>query len=241
MTTADWCYTALITAVLLVDHFVCWPTFQRRARRDTPTARRWLWQVWMILLWGMVGVGTMLWVSLDRAWSTLGLTVSTGWRLWASVLLIAAFVLWQLRIITKIARVKGPKPKLRAQLGELSIVLPHTPAELRWFVALSLTAGVCEEFVFRGYLLWAFAPMLGWWGAAAASLAVFTAAHAYQGKEGAAKSGIAGTLLTLLVAFSGSLVPAIVLHAVADIFSGTVAWLILRDESAAATAGASPD
>ena len=239
MTIADWCYTALITVVLLVDHFACWPAFLRRARQDAPAARRWLWRVWMALLWTTVGIGIALWVSLGRAWPALGFAIPSGWRLWASLLLIAAFVLWQLRIITNIARIQGPKPKLRAQLGELSIVLPHSRAELRWFVALSLTAGVCEEFVFRGYLIWAFAPMLGWWGAAAVSLVAFTAAHAYQGKEGLAKSGIAGALLTLLVAFSGSLVPAIVLHALADILSGTVAWLILRDEpaSVAATAG----
>jgi len=34
MTAADWCYTALITCGLLIDHFVSWPAFPRRSRLD---------------------------------------------------------------------------------------------------------------------------------------------------------------------------------------------------------------
>jgi uncharacterized protein len=186
----------------------------------------------MTLLWALVVVGIALWLSNERAWQTLGMTVPRGWRLWGSVILVVGFALQQVRTAARIARISGPKPKLRAQLGKLSIVLPHSSDELRWFVAVSLTAGFCEEFLFRGYLIWAFAPLLGWWGAAALSLSVFAAAHAYQGKAGAIRSGLAGGVLTLLVALSGSLVPAIVLHALIDILSGVIAWLVLRDEPA---------
>jgi len=99
---------------------------------------------------------------------------------------------------------------------------------------VSLTAGFCEEFLFRGYLIWAFEPLLGWWGAAALSLSLFSAAHVDQGKAGAIKSGLVGGFFTLLVAFSGSLVPAMVLHALVDIISGVIAWLVLRNEPAQA-------
>jgi membrane protease YdiL (CAAX protease family) len=119
---------------------------------------------------------------------------------------------------------------MRARLGEFSIALPHTSNELSWFVALSLTAGFCEEFLFRGYLIWAFQPWLGWWGAAVLLLSSFAAAHAYQGKAGFTRTVLIGGVFTLLVALSGSLVPAIVLHATVDILSGVIAWLILRDE-----------
>ena len=232
MKVSDWCYTTLIASGLLIDHFVSWPAFLRRSQRDQPSARIWLWILWMTLLWALVVVGIALWLSNERAWQTLGMTVPRGWRLWGSVILVVGFALQQVRTAARIARISGPKPKLRAQLGKLSIVLPHSSDELRWFVAVSLTAGFCEEFLFRGYLIWAFAPLLGWWGAAALSLSVFAAAHAYQGKAGAIRSGLAGGVLTLLVALSGSLVPAIVLHALIDILSGVIAWLVLRDEPA---------
>jgi uncharacterized protein len=180
----------------------------------------------------MVAVGIALWLSHKRAWLTLGMTLPRGWRLWGSVILVVGFALQQVRTAARVARISGPKPGMRAQLGEISIALPHTSDELRRFVALSLTAGFCEEFLFRGYLIWAFQPWLGWWGAAALSLTVFVAAHAYQGTAGVIRTGLIGGVFTLLVSLSGSLVPAIVLHALVDIFIGVIAWLVLRDEPA---------
>ena len=229
MTVSDWCYTAVIAAGLLIDQ-LSWPAFLRRSQHDQASARIWLWSVWMILQWAMVAVGIALWLSHERAWLTLGITLPRGWRLWGSVILVVGFALQQVRTAARVARISGPKPRMRAQLGELSIALPHTSDELRWFVALSLTAGFCEEFLFRGYLIWVFQPCLGWWGAAALSLPVFAAAHAYQGTAGVIRTGLAGGVFTLLVALSGSLVPAIVLHALVDILSGVIAWLVLRDE-----------
>jgi membrane protease YdiL (CAAX protease family) len=111
---------------------------------------------------------------------------------------------------------------------------PHTRSELGWWLAVSLSAGFCEEFVFRGYLIWVFQPLLGLWGAAAFSVVVFAAAHAYQGAKGILATGVVGSLLTLVVLISGSLLPAIALHALTDIGTGLVAWLALRNVQARA-------
>ncbi len=70
---------------------------------------------------------------------------------------------------------------VRKQIGPLVTLLPHTRPELGWFVGVSLTAGICEEFLFRGYFIWTFERWLGWWGAAALSIPFFAALHAYQG------------------------------------------------------------
>jgi membrane protease YdiL (CAAX protease family) len=234
MTVFDWYYVALIASGLLIDHFVNWPALLHRSELDPPAARLWLWRGWMALLWTLVGVGMALWLVNERAWPTLGMTLPRGWRLWVSVALVVGFALHQALTAAKIARMSGPKPKLRAQFGKLAIALPHTLAELSWFVAASLTAGFCEEFLFRGYLIWAFAPLLGWWGAAALSLAAFAAGHTYQGKAGFIRSALAGGVFTALVVLFGSLVPAISLHALVDACGGVIAWLVLREEPATA-------
>jgi membrane protease YdiL (CAAX protease family) len=230
MTAADWCYSGLIASWLIVDHFFTWPAFLRRSQIDAPSARLRLWTLWMTLLWALtvIGVGIRLWDK--RAWDALGLSVPSGWRLWGSVILIVGVAVLQALTVAKIMRISGPKPKLRAQLGELAKMLPHSQGELRWFIGASLTAGVCEEFLFRGYLIWAFTPVLGWWGAAVLSLLAFTAGHAYQGRSGALRAALGGVFFTLLVLATGSLIPAMVLHALIDAGSGVIAWLILRDE-----------
>jgi membrane protease YdiL (CAAX protease family) len=106
--------------------------------------------------------------------------------------------------------------------------MPRNQRELFCFGALSITAGFCEEFLFRGYFIWALTPWLGWWGAAALSVVLFAGWHAYQGWSGVLRTGIVGAFFTLVVAISGSLWPAIVLHVLIDIGSGVIAWLALR-------------
>jgi membrane protease YdiL (CAAX protease family) len=112
------------------------------------------------------------------------------------------------------------------------MMMPQTPTELCWFGGVSLTAGFCEEFLYRGYFIWAFAPWLGWWGAAALSMAIFAMLHIYQGWNGVLRTGIVGAIYTLAVVIFNSLWPAIALHALTDLGGGVLAWLALREEPA---------
>jgi membrane protease YdiL (CAAX protease family) len=145
---------------------------------------------------------------------------------------VLLLVLYYGRTAALVARSSRAKARVRKQLGKLNGMLPHTGLELYWFVGVSLTAGFCEEFLFRGYFIWAFAPWLGWWGAAALSVPIFASLHAYQGWIGALRTGVVGVLFTLVVAVFGSLWPAIALHALVDVGAGMIAWPALREEPA---------
>ncbi len=101
-----------------------------------------------------------------------------------------------------------------------------------WFGGVSLTAGFCEEFLYRGYFVWVISPWLGWWGAAALSVPFFAIGHAYQGWNGVLRTGMVGAFFMLVVAIFGSLWPAIALHALIDLGQGMMAWLVLREGSA---------
>jgi membrane protease YdiL (CAAX protease family) len=99
-------------------------------------------------------------------------------------------------------------------------LLPVSRAEKQTFAGLSVTAGFCEELVFRGFLLHVLAGSLGTLGAIAAASAVFGLAHAYQEVTGAARAGILGALLAVPVVLSGSLWPSMIAHTAIDIASG---------------------
>jgi membrane protease YdiL (CAAX protease family) len=109
---------------------------------------------------------------------------------------------------------------------------PRTRSQLAWWVALSISAGFCEEFIFRGYLMWVFQPVLGLWGSAAFSVVLFATAHAYQGARGVLTTGAIGAALTLIVLISGSLWPSIALHILADVGQGVVACRALQKADA---------
>lgn len=227
MTAADLLYLALILVLLLLDYFVLWPTFLRRSEADPGRARTWLWSSWMIVLWTLAGSVVTLWLVQTRPWGALRFVTPQGWRLWGSIGLVLAFAITSARPIVRIARAKRP---MRIKMGNRHVerYSPHTKPELGWWVAASLSAGFCEELVFRGYLIWAFQPMLGLGGAAVFSVVVFALGHAYQGVKGVFATGLIGAILTVVVLGLGSLLPAMALHALADISQGVMAWLAFR-------------
>jgi CAAX protease family protein len=232
-TLLDLLYVALFALALpLWDYLVAWPAFRRQSHADPARARRRLWSVAIGFAWALVVVGAALWVASDRSWTSFGFSVPEGWRLWTAIALFLLLTAYQVWAIVTLARSSDARASVRRQFGPLAAVVPHTRTELYWFGGVSLTAGFCEEFLYRGYFIWVFAPWLGWWGAAALSLPFFAVAHLYQGWNGVLRTAIVGAFLTLVVAICDSLWPAIALHALIDLGAGAMAWLALREGSA---------
>lgn len=218
----------------LWDYLVSWPAFERKLKANPTQAKIRLWTVAIVWPWLVVGAGIALWLYNDRAWIILGLALPTGWRLWVAILLVLLLVLYMVYAAAAVARDPKAKESVRQQMsGQISAVMPHTQKEMALFGGVSVTAGFCEEFLFRGFLIWALTPWISWWGAAALSVVIFAIGHAYQGLNGVIRTGIVGIFFTLVVAISGSLWPSILLHAVLDVGQGMIAWLALRGEKSA--------
>jgi len=99
-------------------------------------------------------------------------------------------------------------------------ILPATPIERWWFVVLSIGAGVSEELLFRGSLLYYLArylPDLNVWPQILIASAVFGLAHLFQGWRGILATGALGAVFGLLYAVTGSLFVPVVIHAAIDL------------------------
>ncbi len=229
----DLIYVALFAVAFpLWDYLVYWPAFQRQLQVDPAGARKRLWTAASIWPWVLVAIGAALWMANGRSWASFGFSVPHGWRLWTSLALLLLVVAYYVYATAAVARSADARASVLRN-ETLTIVMPHTRAELHRWNGVALTAGFCEEFLYRGYFIWVFAPWLGWWGAAALSVAFFATGHAYQGWKGVLHTGIVGALFALVVATFDSLWPAIALHAAVDLGSGAIAWLALREEQAA--------
>ena len=103
-------------------------------------------------------------------------------------------------------------------------LLPRTPVEIALWVLLSLTAGFCEETVFRGYLQKQFQAMTG---SPAAGLllqaVIFGVSHGYQGLRNVIAITVFGGVFGALALWRRSLKPGMILHAWTDLFSGIFA------------------
>ena len=112
----------------------------------------------------------------------------------------------------------GAPALVRRLLPDFSALLPVTVGERWQWFAISISAGVCEEIVFRGWLLSVLHTPLGLAGTGliVVAAACFGIAHAYQGPAGVVLTGIAGVVFCVLYAATGGLLVPMVLHAVVD-------------------------
>jgi membrane protease YdiL (CAAX protease family) len=181
----------------------------------------------LIEQWAIVLAAVALSVVGGRSFDSLWLSAPDGWRAWvgwALPLLYAALVLLQGRAI-----VASPATlaKLREKLQPLRALIPHTPGEYRLFVPLAVTAGICEEFLFRGYLVWVLASRLGVLLAAIASMVAFGLAHGYQGGKFGLRAFAVGVVLGVLALVTRSVLPGMVLHAAIDLGSGWITYVAM--------------
>jgi membrane protease YdiL (CAAX protease family) len=171
-----------------------------------------------------------IWATYDRSWRALGLIMPHRWRLALSIVIVLAALALMALQLWSVARLSVERRiAARPKLGALAFMMPRTHQDEAWFLALSVTAGFCEELLFRGYLPWFFAPWLGTFGAMAFAVLLFGAGHAYQGRSGAVRAGIAGAVMALIVLVTGSLLPAMIFHALIDVSGGIVGYWLLRD------------
>ena len=234
VTILDLIYVALFAvAGPVFDYLFGWPAAKRRFQTDPTLARKRLYLDSLVQPWAVVAVGAAIWLYNDRDWTSLGFSLPDGWRLWVSIGFVLLLIIYLGNAIATVAGDSKTKANVREQTEKYGEVLPHTRRELYWFAGVSATAGFCEEFLFRGYFIWGLSSWLGWWGAAAVSLMIFATGHAYQGWNGILRTGIVGTIYTLIVAIVGSLWPAIVLHFIIDVGNGAIAWLALQEPTSA--------
>ncbi len=154
----------------------------------------------------------------------------TGYRTLTSMAVIAVcafFVIAAgqgLLCLCNAARRRQAAPALAA----LRFLLPVSRTGRRWWIMLSLTAGICEELLYRGYLLHFLLGALelslpaAWLVGALA----FGLAHLYQGWRGILASATMGLVFGLLAIGTGSLFVPMILHAVLDL---QVLWMYRPD------------
>lgn len=111
----------------------------------------------------------------------------------------------------------------------LRTILPQSVAEMMLWVVMSLTAGFCEETIFRGYLQRQFTALTrGSAGGIVLQGIAFGAAHGYQGWKFMFLIAVYGTLFGLLAHWRGSLRPGMIAHGVQDTLGGLLARFLMR-------------
>jgi membrane protease YdiL (CAAX protease family) len=203
--------------------------FKRFVAAGAGTDRVRLYNRTLALEWVALAVLSGGWILLDRSAASLGFVAPGGTGFWGGTLLVLLLVILLIRS-WRSARTMGQaeRSKQVAALGKLVHFLPRTGRDLRHFAALSTTAGIVEEILYRGYVLWYLSLYLPLWGAVIASSAAFGIAHSYQGFAAALRTGVVGIAFAILYIMSGSIWLPIIAHSAIDILQGAMIFEILR-------------
>jgi membrane protease YdiL (CAAX protease family) len=236
MTWLDLAVSALILVWPIWEHRVGLPRLRARLAAGDPDALRRAYRGTMALQWALTLLALMVWIGQRRSLEVLGLRLPTGWGAVIGIALIAGLILLLVRQEKAIRADPAIRARVYPQLRPVAWFLPRTRAERDAFMGLSVTAGICEELLCRGWFLGLLAPWVHPAITLAATSIFFGLGHAYQGLTGILKTGLTGLAMGAVYLITGSLFVPMILHAAIDIGSGRVAWLLLKDEPTATPA-----
>lgn len=209
--------------------------YRRLAQADeaeVPRVRMWLYRQIIALQWSLAALVILLWAVFRRPWSAVGLKLDVSWGLigvLAGLLIVTVLAALQQRGVSDPDEAYA---RVRQRVRHIERMLPHDERELRWFSAVAVTAGICEELLYRGYLIWYLQHWLPLTFAVALAAIIFGVGHFYQGARGMLLTGVVGAFLAAVYLITGSLYASIVIHALMDLYSGRMTFRAYRHSAA---------
>lgn len=203
----------LLAAVAVVGYF----SIHRQSANHNPhrllfymTTMAWEWLVFGYIYWGLRRRGKSFRNIAGERWkgaSSFFLDIAIAFGFWIAALVI-------LSLVARAVHATGMAEAAR-------ILAPQNYLESIFWVALSVTAGICEETIFRGYLQ---RQLVAWTRNAPAgvilSALLFGAGHIYQGTKATVVIGVYGLLFGILAEARQNLRPGMMVHAWHDAITG---------------------
>jgi membrane protease YdiL (CAAX protease family) len=167
------------------------------------------------------------WVAVRHSGGNLETLSGGRWTSWKSVaadvaIALPFWALWEAAAYG-VHWLLDPRQLGAGGAKTFASLLPQSPLEILIWIGVSITAGVCEELAFRGFLQRQLHALTGNIGLAVfAQGLVFGLFHAYQGWRNVAVISVLGVMFGMLAAWRKNLRANIIVHSWADIWGG---WL----------------
>ena len=169
------------------------------------------WVMFGVAAWGIRMGGVSVSTVIGGRWSTPMLFLR-------DLLIGVLFIIGSNLALAGLSAVLRPGPS-----ANIARMLPHSGIEITLWVFVSLSAGICEEFVTRGYLQKQLGGLFK--NATAGVIAqglVFGTAHAYQGPKRMFTIAVLGCMLGWLAQWRQSLRPGMLSHFLQDVLGGII-------------------
>ncbi len=219
---AAWHTVMVIAAVLLWGYFGARRFRMLRSAGDVHLGGLYArsiameWAALGLVLWGVKLHGTPLREVVGARWASAREALRDAGR---------ALLFWLGSIV--VLGIVGVLLHSVAHTRAVHTFLPHRPLERLLWVAVAISAGICEEAIFRGYLQRQFlaltksVPL-----AIVLNAGIFGFVHLYQGWRGMILVGLLGALLGILAQWRGTVRTGMIAHAWQDIVAGLLGGML---------------
>ncbi|MFC3194407.1 CPBP family intramembrane glutamic endopeptidase [Marinicella sediminis] len=224
----------LYQMMLLVVIGVLLPVMAVRNSADTrhilqqrPGLRATFYQQGAIMQWFLVALILVAQWWQGGGLSAIGWSTALSWHFWLSMsgLVMVSILTWKLYC---------PGPMVGAWLVRLySHVAHYLPVDTRsysWGVVMAVTAGICEELIYRGLLYHLLIQWIPDWSGMILANVVFAVTHYSTGWVNAAGAFVLGLLFSWLYWLTGDLWLSMWLHAAIDLLAVTLYPLAVRNK-----------
>ncbi|MBB3868691.1 CPBP family intramembrane metalloprotease [Parageobacillus toebii NBRC 107807] len=174
----------------------------------------------IFIQWVTVGIIALYWRMTHRDFQDLGfinnLADIKDFLLGFLVSLLFALIINFIIIMN----VKSIKKKLYQQLEIIEFMLPEDFKERMLFVLVALTAGFCEEVMFRGFMFYYLKELpfhIPLFVIAMITSIIFGTAHLYQGWKNVIGTGLMGFSLACLYIYFGTIWVPMIIHIIIDL------------------------
>jgi membrane protease YdiL (CAAX protease family) len=177
------------------------------------------------ILWGITFAVFVMCLIGNISLKDLGFRqISFKYNIWfTAVTLILCGLSFVYFIYQLISSLVSAKFREKANSQSAGGILPRTKKERWLFSFLALSAGICEEIIYRGFivfLLQIIFPYMPIYIIILIVIIIFGISHTYQGFQGIIGTGILAILFLCLFLVTDSLILAMFLHFIVD-FSAT--------------------
>jgi len=225
-----------IVEYLLWCYLIAWPIYiylthqqEKQSVIAKPDKLIAVYRITMLHLW--LPTTMLLFLLFNNEISSHDIGLKWHWGL-ANQIGVAGLILLIVYSVVSIKQFKDQPEKhkeMRKQLGFIQWFMPTTIKESRYFIiGLSVSAGVCEELLYRGYLIHIFTDYLPTYGAVIISSIAFGLGHIYQGAMHVVRAALLGVVMALIYLATDSIIIPIILHTLMDMNGGAMAYIVFR-------------
>lgn len=215
---ASWRHLGVLIAIMLVVAVQGIILQSKQSVADASSNHLAVYVSLIIMEWALV---FLVWRGIRKTNTSLRDLVGGRWETPRDVLrdIVLGFLLWLVLISIAITW------KYTSGGGGLSesvaAALPKSAAERMLWVFVSISAGVAEEIVFRGYCQRQFEALTRKrWTALGLQALLFGVTHGYQGVDAMVRITVLGLAFGLMALWRQSLRPGIIAHSWTDMASG---------------------